>query len=163
MVTWNNIMTVTEFEAWIRHHSRSQKDCAQQVLEAGNSISILQMKTKLSKVEQLAQGPLLGAENQNSIPDQSFIKAPACSMHYFFNSFKNWLSSLSYKNSKDIVMIINKLLGWTTWNWWYLAIFDLQNWEFHTVWLSKSIYRYFGGCLEKQCEFLKKFHTQQEG
>jgi len=47
-------MTVTEFEYKIRHHSKSHKDCAQQALEAGNSISTLQMKTKLSKVEQLA-------------------------------------------------------------------------------------------------------------
>jgi len=49
-------MTVTEFEYKIRHHSKSHKDCAQQALEAGNSISTLQMKTKLSKVEQLAEG-----------------------------------------------------------------------------------------------------------
>lgn len=56
MVIWNNIMTVTEFEYKIRHHSKSHKDCAQQALEAGNSISTLQMKTKLSKVEQLAEG-----------------------------------------------------------------------------------------------------------
>ena len=89
MVTSNNIMTITEFEARIRHHSRSHEHSAQQAHEAGISISILQMKWKLSKVEQLAQGTLLVAEKQNSIPDLSFIKAPVCSLRYFPNSFRD--------------------------------------------------------------------------
>ena len=46
-------MTVTEFEYKIRHHSESHKDCAQQALEAGNTISILHLKTKLSKLSNL--------------------------------------------------------------------------------------------------------------